>query len=414
MKKVLFLVAVATLFFSCQKENEPTAPATRFSLKAAIESLNTKAALNSSHNLVWSEGDMIGVYVDEPSWTYKNQPFILESGAGSTSGKFEWAEAETGTFSNNAVAAYFPWEGGPLNPGMHGNYVGGYPNQYQNNVYDDGSGPIMYFKLPQAHYGYKNGEMRTPLIAKLEYDSAAQSYKPIDFKYAGAAVKLTIQNLQAGTKRAAIIADNQQIYGDYHIDPSKAGKDAMAVDGDPHPACNRIWLDLTNASSGEDEFVFIFPVPTLDSPVFTFKLYDSDYNCVWSKKTPKAQESLGRGDILVMPALNFPLPTTIKVGIINYLLGEMVDFIVHCWGNEGNMDIHLTPTSTTVQKALGDSYWDNEEQTFSIFTAEIPYGYYGYKICARGPGERWFGEDGSLENPNAYIFNYDGDRALYE
>ena len=60
---------------------------------------------------------------------------------------------------------------------------------------------------------------------------------------------------------------------------------------------------------------------------------------------------------------------------------------------------------------IGNDYWGNAEQTFTIYTAEIPLGYTNYKVRN---GNRWFGDDGSIDKPNAYIFNYDGDKAIYE
>ena len=79
MKKLLFVVAVATLFFSCQKEIEPTTPSSgeRFTFKASIENLiaSTKATIDKNNKLVWAKNDKIGVYVDESDWTQKNQSF---------------------------------------------------------------------------------------------------------------------------------------------------------------------------------------------------------------------------------------------------------------------------------------------------------------------------------------------------
>ena len=107
MKKLLFVVAAATLFFSCQKEIFNDNPASqRFTFKASIEALisPTKADMNASNQLVWAEGDQIGVYVNDEGWTDKNQPFTLVGTGGSTTGDFEWANS--GTFSDKAAAAF--------------------------------------------------------------------------------------------------------------------------------------------------------------------------------------------------------------------------------------------------------------------------------------------------------------------
>ncbi|MBQ2475521.1 MAG: hypothetical protein II513_09265 [Ruminococcus sp.] len=46
-----------------------------------------------------------------------------------------------------------------------------------------------------------------------------------------------------------------------------------------------------------------------------------------------------------------------------------------------------------------------------MFTATVPSGFDGYKVHN---GDRWFGDDGTPDKTTAYIFNYSGDKALYE
>ena len=113
--------------------------------------------------------------------------------------------------------------------------------------------------------------------------------------------------------------------------------------------------------------------------------------------------------------------TTITVGVITYLTEELESsgWQVHYWGGaDGAADSDLTATGETKQKKLGSDYWGDEAQTFNIYTAEIPADATGFKVHN---GDRWFGEDGSLDKPVAFVFNYseyDGDpnadRAVYE
>lgn len=205
--------------------------------------------------------------------------------------------------------------------------------------------------------------------------------------------------------------DGQQVRGNYQIDPAKAGEDALSLDGAGNTSLNDVWLTF-DPSDKVREFTFLFPVPTLTSPVLTFKMYNSSNTLVWSKTT-KAQNSLKRGEILVMPELT-SLSNKVKVGVINYLLNDLsTGYKVHCWGSGvTDTDIDLVATTKTVTKRLGNDYWGNQEQTFTIYTAEIPVGYTNYKVRN---GDRWFGDnDGSIDKPNAYIFNYSGDKAIYE
>ena len=105
--------------------------------------------------------------------------------------------------------------------------------------------------------------------------------------------------------------------------------------------------------------------------------------------------------------------TTITVGVIKYLMDEMsTGYKVHYWGGaDGAKDADLTATGKTEKKSVGKAYWNGDEQTFTMFTATVPSGFDGYKVHN---GDRWFGNDGTPDKTTAYIFNYSGDKALYE
>mgnify|MGYP006988867006 FL=1 len=280
MKKSFFFVAIAALaFLSCERHELEEMTPESYTFKASIEDFATKADINKANALVWAQGDQIGIYVNDDSWNDKNQPFTLVGEGGSTSGNFRW-NYENGNFTDEyAAAAFFPWQG-------TGSDV--------NNVY----GNVMYFKLPESYYGYTSGQMLTPLIASLENSSS-----PIKFKHAGAAVKVTINNLPAGAHSIGMCVDGQQVYGGYHVTYANAGTDALAPDGTtPDTEKNTVWLNYTNDT--ETAFTFVFPVPTLTQPKLSFKIYDRNDVLVWSKNLKAQSSNLGRADVLVMPAID--------------------------------------------------------------------------------------------------------------
>lgn len=285
MKKTLFFVAVATLFIvSCQKEtSEQNTSDNTLTFKASIEQLadpSTKGTINASNKLVWAENDLIGIYF--PTWGDRNQPFRLAAeDAGKTEGSFSIATVADPSGAS-ATAAYYPWE-------PEGSTT--YPGDWQNNVYEG----VMYFKLRDNYYSYQSGKMLTPLVAKI-----TSSSDPIAFKHAGAAVQLTINNLVSGTYKTKLSVAGKQITGNFHVNPANAGTDALALDAAENTSLNTVTLN-TWKSSGV--FTWIFPVPTLTTPKLTFEVVDENGITVWSK-TPKTQSSVGRGDILVMPALS--------------------------------------------------------------------------------------------------------------
>ena len=267
MKKVFYLVAVATfVFFSCKKEVvSPVESQNSFTLQASIEQLASpsKADINASNQLVWATDDKVGVFVDDGGWTDKNQPFHVETG-GSTTGKLIW---DYGTFDNeNATVAFFPWQGLGTD---------------KNNV----SGGAVYFKLPQSYAAYTSGKMLTPLVSQVTRTGNA------------------INNLPAGSHSIGMKVDGKQISGDFHVTPNNASPAALELDGTEETAKNEVWLDYDPANA-ERAFTFLFPVPELTTPKLSFKIYDKNNVLVWSKNLKAQQNSLGRSDVLEMPAID--------------------------------------------------------------------------------------------------------------
>ena len=285
MKKSIILVAVATLFLlACQKENQNGKDNDKgFVLKASIETLDppTSATINDDFKLVWSAGDTIGVFVDEPDWEYKNQPFILEGNGGSTIGDFTYLY---GSFDKTtATVAYFPWQSD-----KHDNV---------NNFYDGD----VYFNLPQGYTGYYSGKMLTPLVAPMHYNGSG--YDDIAFKHAGAAIKVIVTNLPAGAHSMGVFVDGKQIRGNFHISTSDFGSGSLVPNDSEDTSKNDVWLNF-EPTNAEGPFTFIFPVPPLTTPKLSFKIYDKNDVLVWEKNLKAQSRSLGRGDILSMPPIS--------------------------------------------------------------------------------------------------------------
>jgi len=293
MKKTLLLVALATLFFSCQKEMEPAANESNESKSiafvASIEQpkSDTKADINASNQLVWADDDKIGIFV--PDWDDKNQPFTVPEGeGGSTSGSFSW---DYGDFTHTtANAAFFPWGG-------------------DNHI--DSSNGKFYLELPEhngtdAEPTYTSGKMLTPLVAQVT--RTGDAYDVINFKHAGAAVKVTINNLPVGSHSISLTADHP-IYGYYNIDPANYEDGMVENSAGVNDGNTTSFLHFA-PSSEVRPFTFLFPVPSLPaSSALTFNIYDKNNVRVWGAgaKT-KDDVALGRADVLTMPALSITTP----------------------------------------------------------------------------------------------------------
>ena len=301
MKKIFYLLAIAAIAFTSCKQEEPEVvkdkPETdAFTFKASIEGLSSgengasgsnksdmaKATINGDYQLVWAENDQIGIYF--PAWSDKNQPFRLNAeDAGKTQGEFTIATAANPSGAS-ATAAYFPWE-------PEGKTT--YPGDWQNNVYNG----VMYFKLRDNYYGYSSNKMLTPLIA-----SISSSSDNISFKHAGAAVKLTINNLTSGTYKVKMSVTDEQITGNFHVNPANAGSDVLTLDATKDASKNNVTLNTYKEGSGA--FSWIFPVPTLTKPKLQFEIKDKNGIVVWSKNLKAQTSDLGRADLLVMSAID--------------------------------------------------------------------------------------------------------------
>lgn len=293
MKKSILFVAVATLFlFSCAKVNVPEKeditpiPDNSFVLTASIDGFATKADIveidEDYDGLVWATGDKIGVFVNDVSWTDKNQAFTLSGASGLSTGSFAW---DHGTFENtNATVAFFPLDNG-------------------NNV--SASDGKLYITLPEhngsdANPTYTSGKMLTPLVAAMSF--SGDNYLPMELKHAGAAIKVTINNLPT-CAHSISMESNQPVYGYFNIDPANAGNAAMVANtAGGNDAFTKVWLHFT--VSDTDPFVFIFPTPELTTPGLAFAIYDKNDVKIWSKKLKKQTVSLGHGDILVMEPID--------------------------------------------------------------------------------------------------------------
>ena len=284
MKKVLLIVASAALFFcSCQKEMElPQEKAQNpYAFKASIEELSTptKATINSSHQFIWSAGDKIGIYTNN-DWGTKNQPFTIDGEGGSSTGNFVW-DYDSGNFTvTTANVAFFPWK------------------KIGDDIINRVESGKVKLTLDDSYYGYTSGMMLTPLVASIS--RTGDAYDPIEFKHAGAAVKVTINNLPAGSHSIGMSIKNQQITGEFEITPPTSTElEAMTVVGTPDNTKNTFWLNF-DPSDAARSFTFVFPVPALTAPKPHFQIWDENNILVWETKL-KAQPDLGRGDILVMP-----------------------------------------------------------------------------------------------------------------
>lgn len=521
MKKIVLFTAIfASLLASCTKENANTAlinssesniNKSAIVIGAATENISdVKSTYNSSWEVSWEETDKIGLVVSNStnSW-YTNQE-CTTTGSG-TNVTF------TSTISYNEVdkwniAAFYPWNGS-------GSDVN---NWYSSD--DNAYNGVMYFKLPSSYSGYTSGKNNMPMLANLTGENIHPAN--MSFKHVGAGVHVKITDLPKGAHSIGLEVDGVQLWGNFNsISASGAGSSSLVGSGNSADNADQVWLNFTTLAA-DGSWDFIFPVPPLTTPTLSFKVYDKNDVCIWSR-TATNQTSVGRAEILDMPELSiasslyvvyikddtgwsgtkylyayngsgnlrawpglessgtetisgvtyqkFLLPKSAKdtkyyliynnysssvnlpditltssakknyictngsatsivstsapaaavskriidVGVISYLYNSWSEKLenvkVHYWNETTNGDVGVDFTGTQDTKKMKTEYscsfWSDDE-SFHMSKAVIPSDATSFKVHY---GETWFGDDASAsEKKKAFIYNYDGDKAIYE
>lgn len=406
MKRIaVFFVAILVVFSSCSKEEtgfNRSSDINEIVLKVQAENYNSKGTYDADGKFTWATGDKIGVVMWEESntgstWT---EPLSLSSGDGKTEASFSTIGRDVDAYDWGTVA-FYPWNGWKDNEG--------------SNYGDDGK---LYIHLLES-ISYLNESSKPQHLIPVATTISNNQVDNIEFKQIAAGIQIPITNVPAKATKVSLTIPGKNITGWYAIELASIGTDAIN-------ASNGNDANTVSITFGQDDSVrdmtFVFPVPTLSFNSLTIKVYNGD-SVIWQKTARNSTSfELGKGEILNMPSLTIPATKTISVGIISYITSELgsegSDYLVRGWGGyDGEVDAALTATGNTENKALGDSYWSNAEQTFTMYTATLPIDITGFCLhYYKGSTDRWFNGNGNATSTHnkAYIFNYSGDRALYE
>ena len=295
MRKIIVLTAlIVSALSSCSKEGatanngkECDINKSAIVIGVATENIaDVKSKYNSSWEVSWEATDKIGLVVSNStnSW-YTNQE-CTTTGSG-TNVTF------TSTTSYNEVdkwniAAFYPWNGS-------GSDVN---NWYSSD--DNAYNGVMYFKLPSSYSGYTNGKNYMPMLANLTGDETHPT--KMSFKHVGAGVHVKITDLPKGAHSIGMEVDDVQLWGDFDpISAGDAGSSSLSGKGNDADNADQVWLNFDPSTEGSMDF--IFPVPPLNTPTLSFKIYDKNDVCIWSR-TASGQNSVGRAQILDMPELS--------------------------------------------------------------------------------------------------------------
>lgn len=285
-------------------------------------------------------------------------------------------------------------------------HIGNYEQVKITPLVTGGTAPYTY------SYYYTKGGKTYPIAENTKYSSKTKSFGINTGTY-----KITVQVRDAAGKTASLsrslVVDRTRIYAlEFSDDYVEVGKYTW------------IYGKVTKLASTMKDAQFIYTV-TKDGKTVELPIRDDHITYWYPQQNGVHTVTLTikyKGQVVATQSVDYEVgalsshSTTqkIAVNVISYVCNETNanNFTVRYWGGkDGAKDVKCTALNTTTSYSVGNAYWGGAKQTFRQFVAEIPKDATGYKFHI---GDRWFGGDGKTGTSNTvYIFNYDGDKALY-
>lgn len=326
MKKYIAIFTCLLAVFACGKENKTGTDditLVRPTISASSENPITMATfsdpdVNGDCSILWSAGDKIGVHIYsgtsvggingyDKSWT------LDPADAGQTSGSFTCDDAIDGSH-NYSYAAYYP---------------------YGEDSYNIGGDARFYCAYKESYSDYVPGSLIAPMVANMNADGGGLARKSTDIalKHVGAIVKVTLNGVPAEANKIVLTISNNNITGWGSVNPTEAGSASIAPSGLSAGAgisvSHSVTLNFEHGSGTRDGLVFYFPVPVLTTPAIQLDLYGYDDVHIWTKSAAHNQSSVGRGEVLAMPALT-----------VTPRLVYVLDDNVIGWGDSRNLNVY--------------------------------------------------------------------------
>ena len=304
MKKIIVPFAVAAMMIaSCTKENTGNEVEKNvgsiLSIDATIDEPITKGkyegATGGKGTFSWAANDKIGV--------------VLFSGTGYSGDTYNDRVAP---FTYNTGTGKFDYSGEEVLPeGIHYGKVAFYPYGVgSNSIYDETNYNVsdgnLYVHLHKGRT-YDANVQPIPVLATLGTD---EDPNPITLKHIAAGVQITLTNVPSTVTKVELseVSDTPQyITGWFTYPVASLGDAGLTTPADDSERGSVATYNLTNPGS---TVTLTYPVPPLTTPKFKVDVYEGDF--LLYTITSKAQASLTKGQILVMPALNVA-PYTIYV-----------------------------------------------------------------------------------------------------
>lgn len=258
------LLSIVLFLASCVDDYKSGNQKETYAITAQIEQNGTRTAVNAQNQVVWTEGDQIGVFGDLQT---NNALFELEAANGS-SARFT-GELAVG---EQPDIAYYPYQSGARLQGSALSFE--LPAEY---VYSDNSNAPMI--------GYSNGE------------------NALSFKHLCGLMKVTVNNVPEESVQFVVTSEGENpkgIAGTAVVEDVHQADAILAVQDDGNTQYS-ITYQLTGSVS-EKTFTFYIPIPVGEYEKLTVSLQNADGKVLFQKSTLNA--SIKRAVILSMPTLS--------------------------------------------------------------------------------------------------------------
>jgi len=316
----LALSAVAAV--SCVEEGLPQFPLPEdgVTLKAVIESDQTRTALAGYEDVVWSYGDQIKVYTGGNSYD-----FFLYAGAGSSVAHFSSYECPEQVKEGLSV----------------------YPSSVAQG-YADGN---LHLAWP-SEFQYVQDALQAPMIAEVENGIMV-------FKHLGGVLKFDVRYIPAEAVAFVFRTDADfTVPALADIDP---GTTACVLGDGAGPS----QVKVTFESGRIQDRTFLIPVPCGTYNGFTLELLDASGAVIeGSTKTASKQVTVNRADLKIYPAYEAgPAPSinTLTVWENDGSLGETI------WGNTYRFALKGTDYNDECIAEIPENLWNKmKKQPFRV------------------------------------------------
>ena len=258
------LLSIVLFLASCVDDYKSENQKEAYAITAQIEQNGTRTAVNAQNQVVWTEGDQIGVFGDLQT---NNALFELEAANGS-SARF------TGELASGEQpdVAYYPYQSGARLQGS-----------------------ALSFELP-AEYVYSDNS-NAPMIGYSEGENA------LSFKHLCGLMKVTVNNVPEESVQFVVTSEGENpkgIAGTAVVADVHQADAILAVQDDGNTQYS-ITYQLTGSVS-DKTFTFYIPIPVGEYEKLTVSLQNADGKVLFQKSTLNA--SIKRAVILSMPTLS--------------------------------------------------------------------------------------------------------------